>query len=112
MKLGIIVSSNDPETLQNALEFASFSLSKKDSVKVYLLGKGVELEVHGKMEGYYQQPVKTTEYVKKFIDGGGQILASKKCFEFRQLGVPEFCTVSSVGDLYNMIQESDRILTF
>jgi predicted peroxiredoxin len=112
MRLGVIVYTNDPETMQNALEFANYSQLKKDIVRVYLLGKGVEYQVHGKMEGYSTQPFKTIEHMKKFIDNGGEILASGKCLEFRELGVPELCKISSIDDLYSIVTESDRVVTF
>jgi len=112
MKLGIIVYTNDPETMHNALEFATYSQFNKDTVTVYLMGKGVEYQVYGKMEGYGIQPFKTIEYMKTFIDNGGEILASGKCLEFRELGVPELCRISSIDDLYKLVKESDRIITF
>jgi len=42
--LGLVIYSNDVETVWNALRFANFSLSKGDTVAVFLLGKGVELD--------------------------------------------------------------------
>jgi len=42
MKTGIIISSNDPETVWNAFRFANLSIKKGDEVKIFLLGKGVE----------------------------------------------------------------------
>jgi hypothetical protein len=44
MKLGIIISQTDPETVFNALRLASYSLKQGDAVKVFLVGKGVELD--------------------------------------------------------------------
>jgi len=44
MKIGIVIYSNDPETVWNAFRFANFALKEKDEVKVFLLGKGVESE--------------------------------------------------------------------
>ena len=38
MKLGIVVYSNDPETVFNAFRLGVFSLGKGDSVRVFLLG--------------------------------------------------------------------------
>jgi len=44
MKLGLVIYSNDPETVWNAFRLGIFSLKKEDQVKVFLLAKGVECE--------------------------------------------------------------------
>ena len=44
MKLGIILNSNDPETTWNAFRLGIEALENKHSVKIFLLGKGVECE--------------------------------------------------------------------
>jgi len=45
MKLGIIISQTDPETVWNAYRFGVYALEQGDSVKTFLLGQGVESEV-------------------------------------------------------------------
>ena len=44
MKIGIVVYSNDSETVWNAFRFANFALNEGDEINVFLLGKGVECE--------------------------------------------------------------------
>ena len=44
MKLGIVISSNDAETVWNAFRLGNLSLTKGDEVKCFLLAKGVETE--------------------------------------------------------------------
>jgi uncharacterized protein involved in oxidation of intracellular sulfur len=44
MTLGIILSTSDPETCWNALPLEVFALKQKDTVGVFLNGKGVEIE--------------------------------------------------------------------
>ena len=44
MKIGIIISQTEPETVWNAFRFANVSLDKKHGVNVFLIGKGVEYE--------------------------------------------------------------------
>jgi uncharacterized protein involved in oxidation of intracellular sulfur len=44
MKLGIIIYSNDSETVWNAFHLGNFSLKQRDEVNVFLLGKGVEAD--------------------------------------------------------------------
>ena len=44
MKIGMIINTNDPETVWNAFRFGVTSLLMEHEVKVFLLGKGVESE--------------------------------------------------------------------
>jgi len=44
MKLGVVVYSNDPESVWNAFRLGNFALHGGDEVQVFLLGKGVECE--------------------------------------------------------------------
>ena len=41
MTPGIVVSSDDAETVWNALRLANFTLARGDEVKLFLFGKGV-----------------------------------------------------------------------
>lgn len=44
MKIGIIINTNEPETVWNAFRFGVTSLLMEHEVKLFLLGKGVESE--------------------------------------------------------------------
>ena len=44
MKLGMIITQTDPETVFNALRLALYSLEQGDEVRVFLSGKGVEID--------------------------------------------------------------------
>ena len=44
MKLGIIIETNDPEKTWNATRFANASLKRGHSVKIFLIGAGVEIQ--------------------------------------------------------------------
>lgn len=44
MKRGIVISSNDPETVWNAFRLGNFARGQGDTVNVFLLGKGVDCE--------------------------------------------------------------------
>lgn len=44
MKLGIVLSTTEPETMFNVLRLGNHALSQGDTVRVFLLGKGVELD--------------------------------------------------------------------
>jgi len=106
MKLGIVIYSNDSETVWNAFRLGIFSVEKKDTVKVFLLAKGVECESLDT-----EQFAITTE-MKKFVDSGGEILACGTCLKIRQSKGSDICPLSTMADLYNVINESDKVVTF
>lgn len=106
MKLGIIIYSSDPETVWNAFRLGAFALNKQDSVKAFLLAKGVECETIDTPQ------FKVTDQMRAFIDKGGEILACGTCLKIRQSGTTEMCPLSTLEDLYNMINASDKVVSF
>ena len=44
MKLGMIVTQSDPETVFNALRLALYRLEQGDEVRIFLSGRGVEID--------------------------------------------------------------------
>ncbi len=105
MKIGIVVSTNDPETVWNAFRFANFSLDAGEDVRVFLLGRGVEAE------GIEDEKFNVREQMERFIDSGGRIFACGTCLKIRGSDA-EICPVSTMKDLYDIVRESDRVLTF
>jgi len=106
MKLGIVIYSNDPETVWNAFRLGVFSLKKSETVKVFLLAKGVESEsLDTEMFG-------VSEEMSLFIKSGGEILACGTCLKIRQSEGSEMCPISTMEDLYKIISESDKVVTF
>ncbi len=105
-KIGIIISSNDPETVWNAFRLANYSVQEGDTVSIFLVGKGVEApkisstnyEVKGLME--------------KFSDAGGKILACGTCLKSRGSEGSKLCPVSSLSDLYKIVKTNEIILSF
>lgn len=106
MKLGIIISSNDTETGWNAFRFANFSLSNKDRVEIFLISKGVEYESKS------NEQFNIIEQAEKFLFSGGKIFACGTCLKQRNLSGSELCPMSSMKDMYRIVSESDKILTF
>jgi len=106
MKIGVVISSNDAETCWNALRYANFALEKKDEVKVFFMGKGVE----------YQQVSRdkfnTIEQAEKFHKSGGKIFACGSCIKSRNQKESEVCPISTMKDMYDIVKESDRVVTF
>ncbi len=106
MKLGIIVYSVDAETVWNAFRLGVFALKEGDTVKVFLLAKGVECEALD------TEQFKVTDQMRMFLDSGGQILACGTCLKLRHSEGSEMCPMSTMEDLYNIIKESDKVLSF
>jgi uncharacterized protein involved in oxidation of intracellular sulfur len=104
--IGVILCSNDIETIWNAFRFAAFSRAEGDTVIVYLLGKGVELEALAKTNKDLKLQVNT------FIQNGGFVLGSGLCLRNRKYGEPYICRLSSMEDMYNLIKNSKKTLTF
>ena len=106
MKLGIVIYSNDPETVWNAFRFGNFALSMGNEVKIFLLGKGVEFE------SLNRDVFQVTEQLQTFINNGGKIFACGTCLEIHELKPSEIYTVATLNDLYEIVTESDKIVTF
>ena len=106
MKLGIVVYSNDPESVWNAFRFGNFALNGGDEVQVFLLGKGVECE------SLDTDTFKVTEQMRTLVDNGGKIFACGSCLKIRQSEGSEVCPVSTMRDLYEIVRGSDKVVTF
>lgn len=106
MKLGIVISSNDPETVWNAVRFANFSIEKGDRVSIFLLGRGVECE---KIDN---KQFAVSEQLAKFLQLSGSVMACGTCMKSRNQDPTSVCPLSSMADLHSMVAESDRVLTF
>jgi len=106
LKLGIIIYSNDSETVWNAFRLGVYSRKENDEVKVFLLAKGVECE------SLDTDKFKVTEQMRFFVDNGGKILACGSCLKIRQSGGSEMCPLSTMKDLYEIIKWADKVVTF
>lgn len=105
MKLGIVIYSTDAETVWNAFRLGVFSLKEGDKVKVFLLAKGVECEK------LVEDKFNVLEQMQLFVDNGGEILACGTCLKIRNSEGSELCPVSTMKDLYEMIKESDKLIS-
>jgi len=105
MTLGMIVSQTDPETVFNALRLALYSLEQGDEVRIFLSGKGVEIEQieHPKFDVKGQ--------AQKVLDAGGQFLACGACLKLRNSDGSEVCPLSTLKDQYEVVRDSDRLVT-
>lgn len=106
MKLGIVIYASEPEVVWNAFRLGVFALGQGDSAKVFLLAKGVEYE------SLPQEKFNVMEQAQKFADAGGQILACGTCLKIRSKEGSEMCPLSTMKDLYDLIKESDKMVSF
>jgi len=106
VKIGVVISSNDIETSWNALRYANFCLGQKDEVKIFFMGKGVE----------YQKvsvdKFNTVEEAEKFMQSGGKIYACGSCMKSREQKSSNMCPISTMKDMYDIVKESDKVVTF
>ncbi len=90
---------------RSGIRFANFALKEGDDVRVFLLGKGVECE---KLE---DERFNVPEQMRAFVDAGGKIYACGTCLKIRE-SEAELCPISTMRDLYEIVKESDGLLTF
>jgi uncharacterized protein involved in oxidation of intracellular sulfur len=106
MKIGVVISTNEPEVVWNAFRFGVTALASKHEVKVFLMNTGVEIE------DIKSKKYNVKEQVGSFIENKGQILACGTCLKSRQKQESNVCPISTMSDLLKLIEESDKILTF
>ena len=46
------------------------------------------------------------------LDAGGKLLACGTCLKLRQSEGTEMCPLSTMNDLYQLVNECDKVLTF
>ncbi len=106
LKLGVVVSSRDAEAVWNAFRLANFSQMQGDEVKVFLVGKAVEYEESP------QDEFPSKKEAENFVTAGGVILACGTCLKHRGKTGDKLCPLSSLSDLYALIKESDKIVSY
>jgi len=106
MKLGILLTVTEPETVFNVLRLANYALKEGDAVRVFLMGKGVELD-------QIEDPkFDVREQAEGFLAAGGQIQACGTCLKLRNSGGSELCPLSTMKDCYEVVRDSDKALAF
>jgi uncharacterized protein involved in oxidation of intracellular sulfur len=114
MQLAIILSTQNAETNWNALRLANFALEQGDTVRIFLVGEGVEyLPDRQAGENGDSEKFKIQELTEKFLASEkAQILACGMCLKSRNKEGTPSCPLNSLKDLYALVKESDKILTF
>ncbi len=105
MKLGIIITQTDPETVFNALRLAQYSLRQGDSVRIFLSGRGVE------MDQIQDAKFDVNGISQELLVGGAEFLACGTCLKLRHSDGSEICPLSTLKDHYEIIRDSDRVVT-
>src|SRR3989344_3675412 len=90
MKIGIILNTNEAETVWNCFRFGNEALAKSNSVKIFLLGKGVEIETIKDDKFPFLEGT-----IKKFLKNKGIILACGTCLKIMPLFFRNFLIVPS-----------------
>jgi uncharacterized protein involved in oxidation of intracellular sulfur len=106
MKLAVVITQSNAEQVFTALRFANFSRNKGDQVTVFLTAEGVEtvrlddprFDVKGQATSLVQQ--------------GGAILSCGSCMKLRDLAGSDICATSTMQGLYDLVVESDKVVTF
>ena len=104
--IGIVLYSNDVETVYNAIRLAAYSQEWDNKVQIFLLGKGVELE------RLMNESKDIKEKVDEFIELGGVIMGCQTCFKSREIDGTKICKVSCIQDLYKKKKKNQIVLTF
>ena len=106
MNIGIIISTNDAETCWNALRYGNFCLQQDDSVKIFFMGKGVEYQKVS------TDKFNTIEQADELIKSGGKLYACGSCIKSREQKDSDLCPLSTMKDMYTIIKESDKVVSF
>ncbi|TYL37454.1 DsrE family protein [Natronococcus pandeyae] len=103
--MGIVLETADPERAWNALRLGSTAVEDGHDVSVFLLGDGVEAEE------ITDDQFDVRDRMEAFVDAGGDLQACGTCLEIRNSEESEYCPMSTMSDLLEIVTESDRVLT-
>jgi len=106
MNIGIVISQTEPETVWNAFRFANFSLGREHEVKTFLMGKGVECV------DIVSEEFPVIDEINKYVESNGEIFACGTCLVSRKREGTPICPMSTMKDLMEIVEKSDRLLTF
>tara|TARA_Y100000589_G_C26694075_1_gene443016 strand:+ start:94 stop:414 length:321 start_codon:yes stop_codon:yes gene_type:complete len=106
MNLGIVIYSKHSETVWNAFRLANFSLKKGDSSSVFLMAEGVEAEALS------NDQFQIKKQMELFLSNGGILFACGTCIEIRKKNSSKLCPISTMADLYEIINNADKIISF
>ncbi|ELY92405.1 hypothetical protein C483_08118 [Natrialba hulunbeirensis JCM 10989] len=103
--IGIVLETADPERAWNALRLGITAVADGHEVSIFLLGEGVEAE------GITDEQFNVRDRMEAFVDAGGDLQACGTCLEIRNSEESEYCPMSTMSDLLEIVTASDRVLT-
>lgn len=104
-RLGIVLETANPERAWNAFRLGITALDEGHEVSVFLLGAGVE------SEEITDDQFDVRDRMEAFVDAGGDLQACGTCLELRNSDESEYCPISTMSDLLEVVTSSDRVLT-
>lgn len=105
MKLGMVITQTDPETVYNGLRLALYSLQQGDEVRIFLSGRGVEIDQIEDLR------FNVRELAAQVLDAGAEFLACGTCLQIRNSEGTEICPLSTLKDHYEVVRDSDKLVT-
>lgn len=110
MRILIIIYSDDDETIWNAFRFGVTSLIYDNETTIFLLGKGVEALNENSLFDIQEQ-------VDLFRENNGVLVGCGVCVENRMEEMPNIkdllaCDMGSMQDLYALVADANKVLTF
>ena len=105
MQLGIVLETNDPERVWNALRLANTALDADHEVELFLLGDGVDapdLE-HEKFNPH--------GVMLKYANNDGTLFACGTCMDSRDIEPDELRPRSTMEDCLRIVEVADKVLT-
>ncbi|OJI06959.1 MAG: hypothetical protein COX02_00750 [Candidatus Vogelbacteria bacterium CG22_combo_CG10-13_8_21_14_all_37_9] len=105
--MGLVLQSNKPEHIWNTFRFGITALKADHQVEVFLMSEGSELETIPDSEDF-DISVKVTE----FTELKGKIYACGSCLKIRGKEESGVCPISTMTDLLEMVENSDKVLVF
>jgi len=106
MNIGIVIYSNDAETVWNAFRYGNFALKGGDRVEIFLTGKGVEAQFLD------TEKFDVIQQIKDFLANGGMVGTCGTCLKIRGQEASDMLPLAGMKDMHAMIRESDRIISF
>lgn len=107
MKFGIILQSNSLERIWNTFRLGITALNAGHKVEIFLMNEGAELESIPDAPDF-DISQKILEYKKI----GGEIFACQTCLKIRGKEKSNVCPISTMPQLLQMIEQSDKVLAF
>ena len=104
-RLGIVLETADPERAWNAFRLGITALDEGHEVSVFLLGEGVEAE------DITDDQFDVRDRMEAFVDAGGDLQACGTCLDIRNSEDSEYCPMSTMADLLEIVTSADRVLT-